>query len=103
MNYTAIYQGNFIDLLSKETLMSLDRRDISMVCKEYYSIDIKGKKSNVKQIIVLFTNDSLFKKSENYISEYTSLVNLYGVNAINDDDIEVCKYFNDLLKRKRND
>ncbi len=94
--------GLFLDLLSKDDLYNLNKQCITIVSKSYYPINEAGIRSNVDSSIILFSRNFLNETPKNYIENYTSNVEIYGVNAIDEDDIHICNYFNDnVLKRKR--
>ncbi len=94
MSYQAIIQGNFIDLLSKQDLYNLNKNNVTLVSKEYSPINEEGIVSNTRNIIILFTSEHPNKTAKEYIEDYKNNQNQYGVNVINDDDIDICNYFN---------
>jgi hypothetical protein len=91
--YSAMIDGNFVDMLTYDDVMHLNKNLVSMIRKEYYPIYQEGRISNIKKDICLFTIDCKLTYEE-YITNYNNLPNMYGVNAINDNDIVICKEYN---------
>ena len=91
--YNAIIDGEFVDMLTKEDIMHLNKNIVSFITKEYYPINSYGQMSENKKIITLYTSDTPTSYSE-YIYNYNNLPSIYGVIPINDDDIEICKHYN---------
>ena len=99
--YCAIINGEFVDMLSKEYIMSLNKDNITLISKEYYPINENNILSRDKESITLYTADFPYMTYDEYINNYNNLPKLYGVNAINDDDLEICKHFNYKNTKKR--
>ena len=93
MYYSADIKGTTINSITKEEVMKLKGHS-SMVCKYYYPIK-KGVTSKNMTNIILYTSDFPNETADKYIGHFTFFRQQYGDNAINQDDIELCKYFND--------
>jgi hypothetical protein len=76
---------------SKDECLKLEKDMINFVCKSYYPI-INNIKKKQPRTIFLYTTDCPY--INNYIENYTQLSNIYGSNAMNENDIEVCQYLN---------
>ncbi len=94
MSYQAIIDGNFIDLLSKQDLYNLDKNKVTLVSKEYSPINEEGVTSNERKMIILFTDRHSSRTPNEYIDYYKNNQNEYGVNVIDNDDVDICNYFN---------
>lgn len=91
--YSAIIDGAFVDMLTKDDIMHLNKEIVSFVAKEYHPLNIYGTISGKKQSITLYTSDTPTSYYE-YIYNFNNLPSTYGVNPMNDDDIEICKHYN---------
>lgn len=90
--YCAIVNGNLIQMLTKNDVIQLDKEMVTLVCKDYYPI-IGNTLSDDKVSITLY-NAGFSKSYNEFINDYNNLPPMYGTNAINEDDIEICKHYN---------
>jgi hypothetical protein len=100
--YNAIIDGEFVDMLTKDDIIHLNKNIVSFVTKEYYPINTYGQMSENKKNITLYTSEFPNMSYSEYIYNYNNLQSVYGVNAINDADIEICKHFNFVDNNNKN-
>jgi hypothetical protein len=65
-----------------------------LVTKEYFPIDIDGNINENKMNIILYNSEYPDMKYSDYIYRFNNLSSIYGINAINQNDIEICKHYN---------
>jgi len=91
--YKIIYNGKEINNLSYEQLLAYNSKFIELISKVYYPINKIGEKSSYLSDIILYTVDVVMT-SEGYIGNYTTLTDMYGVNALNENDKKIIEMFN---------
>ncbi len=100
--YSYATNNEIINKVQIDDLMKANKNEIKSIHKHYYPIDENNKVSNQSWLIVLYTCNSPNEDPYTYISKYTTAPSIYGVNAITEEDIAICRYFNSIpLKRKR--
>jgi len=91
-----IYKVYFNDYkvltMRKNDIMGIyNKQSIHMCTKKYRPV---GLSHFVKEIEIILYTSEMKNTSESYIKNYKSLPGLYGLNAIDEVDEEVCKYLN---------
>ena len=90
--------GNHYNNLSKEDVYSLDKSKITD-CKKNYIPKINGRviAGEITKSLLIYTYDAILTPLD-YISYYTAerYRFIYGDNAVDDDTIDLCNYFNSI-------
>jgi hypothetical protein len=81
------------DKLTFEELINLDIDCVTSIFKSYYKLDENDLYDTKQTNICLYTSE-IPMSIEQYINNYRKLVNLYGTNALNEDDIKILEKFN---------
>jgi len=82
--YEILYKNQIISNLSFRDLNNYDLQDIDMLIKHYF---IYKDNKKIKNNIILFNSDMPQIKALDYITNYIKSDKMYGINAINTDDI----------------
>lgn len=70
-----------------------EQRLICWISKKYYKLQKDGTIDKKPTNICLYTAE-MPNSATSYINNYTKLSGMYGINALNDNDVELIKKFN---------